>query len=64
MPQSSHVLKLRRRDRGDGKTDTFTHALTISCNTAFAELGVNLGAQKIKDQAAEFGITARASKCR
>lgn len=32
-------------------------ALTVSCNTAFAELGVNLGADKIRAQAAQFGVT-------
>jgi len=63
LPQSSHVLhNFDGETCGDGKTDTFTHALTISCNTAFAELGVNLGAQKIKDQAAEFGITGKGFK--
>jgi peptidoglycan glycosyltransferase len=40
----------------DGKTDTLDHALTISCNTAFAQLGMDLGAETIKQQAALFGI--------
>jgi len=31
-------------------------ALTVSCNTAFAELGVKLGADKIRAQAALFGV--------
>jgi peptidoglycan glycosyltransferase len=31
-------------------------ALTISCNTAFAQLGITLGEQKIRDMAAAFGI--------
>ena len=31
-------------------------ALTISCNTAFAELGVELGEDKIRDTAERFGI--------
>jgi len=40
----------------DGKTDTLNHALTISCNTAFAQLGMDLGTETIKQQAALFGI--------
>lgn len=31
-------------------------ALRVSCNTAFAQLGVKLGAGKIKDQASKFGV--------
>jgi Cell division protein FtsI/penicillin-binding protein 2 len=41
---------------GDGKTDTFLHALTISCNTAFAQLGIDLGRDTIREQARAFGI--------
>lgn len=41
---------------GDGRTDTFLHALTISCNTAFANLGITLGTDTIKSQARAFGI--------
>jgi peptidoglycan glycosyltransferase len=40
----------------DGKTDTLIHALTISCNTAFAQLGMDLGADTLKREAALFGI--------
>jgi len=40
----------------DGKTDTLDHALTISCNTAYAQLGMDLGTDTIKQQAALFGI--------
>ena len=40
----------------DGKTDTLDHALTISCNTAFAQLGMDLGTNTLKQQAALFGI--------
>lgn len=41
---------------GDGKTDTLLHALTISCNTAFADLGISLGEDAIRAQAKAFGI--------
>jgi peptidoglycan glycosyltransferase len=40
----------------DGKTDTLEHALAISCNTAFAQLGMTLGTDAIRSQAALFGI--------
>jgi penicillin-binding protein A len=39
----------------DGKS-TLDHALTISCNTAFAQLGIDLGADSVRAQAALFGI--------
>src|SRR3954462_12830220 len=31
-------------------------ALTISCNTAFAQLGIDLGEQRVRDMAEAFGI--------
>jgi peptidoglycan glycosyltransferase len=43
---------------GDGQTDTLIHALTISCNTAFAQLGINLGADALRRQAEAFGLNA------
>ncbi len=39
----------------NGKT-TLDHALTISCNTAFGWLGMNVGAAAMQSQAAKFGI--------
>jgi peptidoglycan glycosyltransferase len=32
-------------------------ALTVSCNTAFAQLGIDLGEQQVRDMAEAFGIT-------
>ena len=37
-------------------------ALTVSCNTAFAKLGVTLGADRIRAQAALFGVGEAALK--
>lgn len=37
---------------------TLLDALRVSCNTAFAQLGVKLGAETIKDQASKFGVGA------
>ncbi len=35
---------------------TLIDALTVSCNTAFAQLGVKLGADRIREQARQFGV--------
>ncbi|HET6210910.1 MAG TPA: penicillin-binding transpeptidase domain-containing protein [Jatrophihabitans sp.] len=57
LPQSSAVLRNFAGEQcADGRTDTLDHALTISCNTAFAQLGMDLGADTVKQQAALFGI--------
>ena len=42
-----------------GKTEQITleQALTVSCNTAFADLGITLGWSAIEDKAKEFGWT-------
>ena len=39
-----------------GSRITLTHALDISCNTAFGKVGVSLGQDKIRDQAERFGF--------
>jgi penicillin-binding protein A len=39
-----------------GATITLIEALTVSCNTGFAQLGVTLGADKIKSMAQGFGF--------
>jgi peptidoglycan glycosyltransferase len=41
---------------GPGDKTTLTHALEISCNTAFGWLGLNLGAETLRGQAAKFGF--------
>jgi peptidoglycan glycosyltransferase len=59
LPLPGTSVKLRNfggEQCADGKTDTLDHALTISCNTAFAQLGMDLGTGTIKQQAALFGI--------
>ncbi|GAA2990318.1 peptidoglycan D,D-transpeptidase FtsI family protein [Actinokineospora diospyrosa] len=52
--------ELRNYNRGfcNGTPDgvTMEVALSLSCNTAFAQLAGDLGPQKIAEQAAEFGI--------
>ncbi|UGT40472.1 penicillin-binding protein 2 [Nocardia yamanashiensis] len=41
---------------GDGPTASLTEAFKYSCNTAFVDLGIKVGAAKLKDEAAAFGI--------
>ncbi|WKG09638.1 penicillin-binding protein 2 [Nocardia sp. PE-7] len=41
---------------GDMPTASLYEAFRRSCNTAFVELGVKVGAAKLKDEAAAFGI--------
>jgi peptidoglycan glycosyltransferase len=41
---------------GPGGVTSMTHALQISCNTAFAGLGLKLGASALQQQAAKFGF--------
>jgi peptidoglycan glycosyltransferase len=45
---------------GDGKTDTLDHALTISCNTAFGQLGIDLGQPAVEAEAELFGMNNQA----
>ncbi len=42
-----------------GATVTLTRALEISCNTAFANLGLELGQDKLREQAQLFGFDQR-----
>ncbi|HEY9523159.1 MAG TPA: penicillin-binding protein 2 [Thermopolyspora sp.] len=39
-----------------GGQSTLIDALVISCNTAFGKIGIDLGYEKLKEQAAKFGI--------
>ena len=57
LPQTSKTLSNFGGERcGDGATDTLADALTISCNTAFASLGLALGQDAIRKQAEAFGL--------
>ena len=42
-----------------GRQVTLTQALRVSCNTAFANLGIDLGQEKLRAQAERFGFDAR-----
>ena len=41
---------------GDGSTTTLADAMRISCNTAFAQLGLSLGQERLREQAEAFGF--------
>lgn len=41
---------------GNGKASTLQDALRVSCNTAFGQLGIALGADKVRTQARAFGF--------
>jgi len=42
-----------------GTEVTMTQALKVSCNTAFANLGLDLGEAKLREQARKFGFDSR-----
>ena len=42
-----------------GKQVTLTQAMRVSCNTAFANLGIALGEDKLREQASLFGFDRR-----
>lgn len=45
-----------RRACGGGNKVSFTDAMRISCNTAFASLGMSLGQDVVREQAEKFGF--------
>ena len=57
LPLTSATLP-NENGRACGPNDktTLIHALEISCNTAFGSLGLELGGEKIRAQAAKFGF--------
>ena len=48
---------IKNTDCGGTET-TLEHALAMSCNTAFAKLGVDLGQTKMLDTAQRFGFNS------
>jgi penicillin-binding protein A len=53
LPNDDH------RPCGPGNRTTLKHALEISCNTAFGWLGMQVGADDFRSQAAKFGMGDR-----
>lgn len=58
LPQSSNTLKNFGGESCGGSSITMAEALRISCNTAFASLGLELGDDAIRQQAEKFGFNA------
>jgi len=57
LPQTSRPLNnFGGEPCGDGSTSTLADALRISCNTAFAQLGLDLGVDAVRAQAEAFGF--------
>jgi peptidoglycan glycosyltransferase len=57
LPQSTRDLPTDdHQPCGPGDKTTLTHALEISCNTAFGWLGLDLGGDVLRAQAAKFGF--------
>lgn len=57
LPQTSADLpNSNRQSCGPDDKTTLKHALEISCNTAFGWLGMQLGADELRSQAAKFGV--------
>ena len=61
LPQTSDDSGLIDNDGRDCGVDTipFEQAMGNSCNTTFAQLGVQLGADKLREQAEAFGFNQR-----
>ncbi len=56
LPQSTAVLpNYDDRPCGPDNTTTLAEALRISCNSAFGQLGIDLGGEALREQAARFG---------
>lgn len=57
LPGSSATLQNFGGSSCSGSAEqSLIDALTISCNTAFAQLGITLGEERVRDMAAGFGI--------
>jgi peptidoglycan glycosyltransferase len=56
LPQTSHVLHNENGSDCGGDQITLTQALVVSCNVSFGDLGLKLGAKRLRDQAERFGF--------
>ncbi|MYM18587.1 penicillin-binding protein 2 [Brevibacterium sp. 5221] len=60
LPQTSRSLRNAGGETcGSNGRATLKHSLTISCNTAFAQLGMDLGGKALNAQAEKFGFGKR-----
>ncbi|TDD59015.1 penicillin-binding protein 2 [Kribbella antibiotica] len=60
LPQTTTPLvNENRQNCGGSNTATLTIALRYSCNTAFGSVGLDIGADALREQAAKFGFGER-----
>jgi penicillin-binding protein A len=63
LPGTSTTLENFNGESCNGGADQpLIDALTISCNTAFAQLGIDLGEERVRDMAEGFGIDEQGFK--
>ncbi|MDX6309179.1 MAG: penicillin-binding protein [Nocardioidaceae bacterium] len=56
LPQTTHVIHNENGSDCGGSQITLTQALVVSCNVSFGDLGLKLGADKLRQQAERFGF--------
>jgi peptidoglycan glycosyltransferase len=59
LPGTSTYLHNENNSSCGASRITLTQALDVSCNTAFAKLGLDVGANSLREQAVKFGFDAR-----
>ncbi len=59
LPDGGTMQNFNGERCGDGKTTTLDAALTVSCNTAFANVCLDLGQQAVQDEASLFGMNGQ-----
>jgi peptidoglycan glycosyltransferase len=59
LPDTSTYLYNENRESCGGARITLTHALDVSCNTAFAQLGLKVGADNLREEATKYGFGSR-----
>lgn len=55
-PQTTKAIRNFNGNSCGGEQVSLQEALTVSCNTSYAKLGVELGADKVRDMAKDFGF--------
>lgn len=57
LPQTDATIRnFGRGPCNDGESITLTRAMQVSCNTTFAQIGLDIGAQDLIEQAEAFGL--------
>lgn len=59
LPQTTHDLHNENGGSCGGNQITLTQALEVSCNVAFGDLGLKLGADTLREQAEKFGFNEK-----